>query len=84
MRPLRLNEQRYGLGLEFLSEVISGTATVSQAPDRWPEIEPGIRRYRIRRFKYAIIYRIRADHVEVIAVMHLARMPGYWRGRTGG
>ncbi|WP_424204564.1 hypothetical protein [Sulfuricaulis sp.] len=33
-------------------------------------------------FPYGIIYRVRFDVIEIIAVMHLRRSPGYWKQRT--
>lgn len=75
------NRQDPRLGHDFVEAIERAIAEVEQAPDRWPEIEYGVRRHLVKRFQYAIIYRPRADHIEVIAVMHLARPPGYWHGR---
>jgi hypothetical protein len=33
----------------------------------------------LNRFPYAILYRIASDEVQIVAVMHLHRRPGYWR-----
>lgn len=53
---------------------------VGESPLRYPEIDPGVRRRLLPgRFPYGLIYRIRDQVVEVIAVMHLHRRPGYWR-----
>ncbi len=53
---------------------------IADAPERHPEIEPGIRRRLVsHRFPYAVLYRIVPDEVQVFAVMHLHRRPGYWR-----
>ncbi len=53
---------------------------IAEAPERYPEIEPGIRRRLVlHRFPYAVLYRIVADEVQVVAVMHTRRRPGYWR-----
>jgi plasmid stabilization system protein ParE len=56
-------------------------SAVVESPERWPSIEPGLRRYPLRRFPYFIIYRHRTDLIEVIAVAHARRRPGYWRSR---
>jgi hypothetical protein len=29
------------------------------------------------------VYRTRPERIEVLAVMHLHRQPGYWKPRTG-
>ena len=53
---------------------------IADAPERFPEIEPGIRRRLVfHRFPYAVLYRVTPDEVQVVAVMHLHRRPGYWR-----
>ena len=53
---------------------------IAQAPQSSPEIDPGIRRRLVsRRFPYAVVYRIVGDEVQVVAVMHQHRRPGYWR-----
>lgn len=41
-----------------------------------------IRRRRIERFPYAIVFVESADEYVVVAVMHLRRRPGYWLSRT--
>ena len=74
--------QRDGLGLEFAIEVGIGIAHVLMAPSRWPEVEPGVRKYRIDRFPYGIFYRVAAQHIDVIAVFDLRRAPGSWRRRS--
>jgi len=39
------------------------------------------RRYVFPRFPFSLIYPRRNDEVEVIAVAHGKRRPGYWRSR---
>jgi hypothetical protein len=45
------------------------------------QIEPDIRQCRVLRFPFGIIYRVRKDMIEIIAVMDLRRKPGYWTKR---
>jgi plasmid stabilization system protein ParE len=72
--------QRMGLGMEFGVDVGLALARVLEAPRRWPEMEPGIRRFRLDRFPYALIYRIpSAQTVDIIAIFDLRRRPGSWR-----
>jgi hypothetical protein len=35
----------------------------------------------VLRFPYGVIYRLSGDTVEIVAVMHLSRKPGYWKHR---
>lgn len=73
--------QRAGLGDEFLDELDDTISAIVEAPFLVRELEPGIRRHRLKRFPYGIVYRTSNDVVYVIAVMHLHRQPGYWRDR---
>ena len=36
---------------------------------------------RIKRFPYALVYRVSEDELLVVAVAHDRRAPGYWQGR---
>ena len=42
---------------------------------------PGKRRLVMRHFPYSIIYTIAAQEIQVLAVAHQSRRPGYWRKR---
>ena len=51
---------------------------IVEHPDRWPLFEAGTRRAVLSRFPYSVIYRVRGDVVEIVAIMHQRRQPGYW------
>ena len=55
-----------------------------ESPTRWPTYRHGTRKVRLRRFPFAIVYRVSTDEIQVVAVAHLHRRPGYWRHRTSG
>jgi toxin ParE1/3/4 len=74
-----LEHQRSGLGDDFANQLQLAFRRIAEAPFRWPEIEPGFRRYRLARFRYGLIYRVVQDRAEIIAIWHLARRPGSWR-----
>jgi plasmid stabilization system protein ParE len=44
-------------------------------------VNAGIRRSLIRRFPYSLLYRVDADEIVVLAVMHQKRHPAYWLSR---
>lgn len=78
-------EQRTGLGLEFLSELRTTLGELREAPTastREPA-SPGVRRRRVHRFPYAVVFAESTTEYVVIAVMHLRRQPGYWLSRVG-
>jgi hypothetical protein len=45
-------------------------------PQRWPERSGGIRRLKLDRFPFLIRYRITADTVQFLSILHGARHPG--------
>jgi hypothetical protein len=47
---------------------------------RWPT-KSGVRRYVMCRFPFLVVYRVVGSEIEVIAVAHARRRPGYWRSR---
>ena len=69
-RPRAILQKRAaGLGPEFLDAVDSGVTIILQSPTRWPDEGGGVRRCRIRRFPYALFYRMTSpDDVEIVAV----------------
>ena len=74
--------QREGLGAEFAVQVGIAIARLLDGPRRWPEVRPGLRKYRLHRFPYAIYYRVStARLIDVVAVFDLRRNPG--SGRHG-
>jgi len=70
-----------GLGLEFLDELDRAVRRVVDFPLSFPEIERGIRRCRLARFPYGLIYGVDGETIVVVAVAHLHRQPRYWIGR---
>jgi plasmid stabilization system protein ParE len=54
---------------------------IAVSPERWPADVDGTRRAVFPRFPFNLIYRLRGKILEVVAVAHQRRRPGYWRGR---
>ena len=65
----------------FASELDTAIDRIAEAPSRWPEYLEGTRRYVMRRFPYLVVYRVMLDRVQVVAIAHGHRRPGYWRSR---
>ena len=64
-------EQRSpGLGKDFVRMVDAAIAGISRQPELFPPIHRGLRRVFVRRFPYAVFYRIDSSVVRVIAVLH--------------
>lgn len=41
----------------------------------------GKRRFVMKHFPYSVIYTLTADEIQILAVAHHSRRPGYWRKR---
>ena len=70
-----------GLGLEFLFEVKHTESKIIQAPEMWPTYEGDTRRYLLKRFPFAVIYLTSEKKIQIVAVAHCKRKPGYWKER---
>jgi len=75
--------QRRGLGRRFLVAVTEALQRIQAHPNMCPLVSGTWRQCRVSRFPFGIIYRVQERGLEIIAVMHLHREPGYWRHRTG-
>ena len=69
------------LGTDFALVVERAISLVLQFPEAWPRVTRSVRRCRTQRFPYALLYRIWNEQIEILAVMHLSRKPGYWADR---
>ena len=65
----------------FLRELEHALGQVAAFPDRWLLYGPGIRGFKLRRYPFAVIYRGAESPVQIIAIAHGRRRPGYWRKR---
>jgi|AntDeeMinimDraft_5_1070356.scaffolds.fasta_scaffold41605_1 plasmid stabilization system protein ParE len=75
-------QQRSGLGDEFLDEVRSTFRQISERPSMFPVLHRNTRRALTHRFPFGVFYRVQPEHVVVVAVMHGSRDPHRWKQRT--
>jgi plasmid stabilization system protein ParE len=54
---------------------------IVEAPHRWPAGSHVTRRFILQRFPFAIVYRELPETIQVLAVAHARRKPGYWKQR---
>ncbi len=78
---LYLERQETGLGDRFLDDIDRALVLIEQHPKAWAPMGRELRRCRLVTFPYGLIYRIRAGEIEIVAVAHDRRRPGYWRNR---
>ena len=68
-------------GDAFMAELDTAIARIEQAPNQWPPYLGGTRRYLFHRFPFFVVFRETASRIEIVAVAHARRRPGYWLGR---
>jgi toxin ParE1/3/4 len=74
-------ERNHIAALNFAAELDRAIDLVIASPGRWPRGEHGTRKFVLQRFPFAIVYREKETVVQVLAVAHGHRRPGYWRNR---
>jgi plasmid stabilization system protein ParE len=74
-------QQREGLGEEFIREIETAIIKASQFHASYPIVSGDVRRTVIRRFPYCIYFRTRQSYLVVLAVFHGRRDPKVWQGR---
>ena len=68
--------------LKFNTEFDRAVAEIVQAPQRWANGPHQTRRFLLRKFPFILIYREKDGiAIQVLAVAHTSRKPGYWKGR---
>lgn len=54
---------------------------IGRWPQTWPDHVHGTRKFVLQRFPCAVIYREKESAVQILAVAHGHRRPGYWKDR---
>ena len=63
----------------YLAELDLAVEAIAENPEMWPRYVHGTRRYILHRFPFYLVYRETAGRIEIIAVAHGRRKPGYWK-----
>lgn len=75
------NDRVRGLGEAFLQAFEVAIADIEKQPQWWPIVEGDIRYRTLKRFPYAVYYRVLNDELRILVVKHHKRHPDYWRYR---
>lgn len=74
-------EQRPGLGSQFLDCVLACLERVRRSPELHARVQGEFRRAFVRRFPYAVFYELIDQTVTVYGIVHIARDPAKWQSR---
>jgi hypothetical protein len=69
---------RPGLGLDLLVEFRRSLTRIIENPYAWQVFHKADRRALLRRFPYAVVYRVVENEILVVAFWHMKRKAGYW------
>jgi plasmid stabilization system protein ParE len=77
-------QEAVGLGRAMAGEVRTALLRISDFPESGsPDgTRDDLRKVFLDRFPFTLVYRLRDDGVEVLAVMHQRQRPDYWRTRA--
>ena len=66
----------------FAAAFDAAISNLAQFPEAYPACDDAHRWCQLRRYPYALVYRVEGDQVLVVAVAHGRQLPGFWRGRA--
>lgn len=65
----------------FLAELDMAVTRVIESPSTWPSYMGQTKRCLFERFPFFLVYRQRGEELQILAVAHAKRRPGYWKNR---
>ena len=74
-------ENREGLGAEFRTALDGTLSRIARHPESYAPGYRSVRHALVRRFPYAVHFRLVADVVVVVAIMHTKRHPSVVKAR---
>lgn len=64
----------------FKTTVFDSIDTISNSPLSWVKVsDDGVRRFVLPRYPYTVFFLVAGTVIEILAVAHNRRLPGYWR-----
>lgn len=80
-------DREVGVGDRFEGRVLSAVDECADTPEVWEvwpdwDREPVVRSKGVGDFPYRVVYFVADDLVNIVAVAHEKRRPGYWRDRV--
>jgi plasmid stabilization system protein ParE len=75
-------ERSYSAADAFLLELDRAMDMIASSPRRSPVFIGECRRLVLRRFPFSVVYREKSGTIQVVAIAHGKRKPGYWTNRV--
>lgn len=65
----------------FVVELNQVIDKILEAPHRWPRGIHGTRKLNLPCFPFTVVYLESEFHIQILAIAHGRRRPGYWKSR---
>ncbi|MBL8867531.1 MAG: type II toxin-antitoxin system RelE/ParE family toxin [Gemmataceae bacterium] len=75
-------QQRTGLGDDFVAEVESVIARISANPLLHAKVYGDVRKAVVKRFPYIVLYLVEPTEIVIVSVFHTSRNPDVWKSRV--
>jgi plasmid stabilization system protein ParE len=75
-------DQLSGLGGEFYRELTRCLEFIIENPLLARDAYRGLRKRKLERFPYLIVYKVSRNNVSVVSVFHGSRSPSIWKKRS--
>jgi plasmid stabilization system protein ParE len=63
-------------------QVAHALQRIGEAPRRWPAYQQQTRKFTLSRFPFFVVYQERSTSIQILAIAHAHRRPGYWKARV--
>jgi toxin ParE1/3/4 len=74
-------ERNETASIRFRRELDRAVDLISERPEAGAPYAGNTRRVLLRRFPFFVVYRVLSERVQIVAVAHGRRRPGYWQDR---
>jgi plasmid stabilization system protein ParE len=74
-------ERSFAAAKAFISELDQIVGKITMTPEIYPRYVGDTHHALLRRFPFSVVYREASGRIEVIAIAHGRRKPGYWKYR---
>ena len=78
----RIGDDDFLQGEIFTDTLEASFKMIKLSPMIYRCFDREFRRVKVGKFSYSVIFRIVGDEIQVIAIMHQHRRPGYWKDRA--
>ena len=68
-------------GLLFAAALEEAFGKIKSRPLGYRCFDGEFRKIKVGKFKYSVVFRIRSEEIQIMAIMHQHRRPGYWKDR---